>query len=180
MYLAGTIEKLHIFDSKKQSARISPLSVAIRLQRPSCFSRPELVQPARAGSAGRFLLRLYIKCQKTSTPGQQKRHSAECSEMQRNQCRLDCFAGMLLSFLSQWWYQIGRQPVRCRLKTAYRSAHWENPIQRAVRKLTSPPISSVAWLVQPVDPTAGWLAGSASQLVGWFSQSKVQFYGEPH
>ena len=26
-------------------------------------------------------------------------------------------------FLSQWWYQIGSQPVGCKLKTAYRSAH---------------------------------------------------------
>ena len=56
-----------------------------------CPIFPWLVQPARAGSAGQFLLRLYIKCQRTSTPG---RPGRTCSRVQRNQSS----AGMAVMF----------------------------------------------------------------------------------
>ena len=63
-----------------------------------------------------------------------------------------------------FWYQIGWQPVGCKLKTAYISAHWKNlSFERYGNYLPFhfPRLSGWCslWLVQPVN----WLAGSASQ-----------------
>jgi len=82
----------------------------------------------------------------------QKGHSAECSEA----------GGGFALFFYLFWYQIGWQPVGCKLKTAYISAHWKNlSFERYGNYLPFhfPRLSGWCslWLVQPVN----WLAGSA-------------------
>ena len=82
------------------------------------------------------------------------------SRVQRNRWS----AGMIVMFfvfLSQWWYQIGRQPVGCRLKTAGKYAYFGR-----LSRL------GAVWLVQPVGCSlAGAAGGPHGRLASWFSQA---------
>ena len=130
-----------------------------------CPIFPWLFQPATAGSAGQFLPRLYITCQKTSTPGQQKRHSAECSETGGV---LDC----LLCFLSQWWYQIGRQPVGWLAKDGLLAT---DRLSRSTGNTLSFERYGNSGSINLPTNFLGCVAGAAGgphgRLVSWFSQS---------
>ena len=76
---------------------------------------------------------------------------------------VECWNGcyVFFVFLSSWWYQIGRQPVGCRLKTAGKSAYFGR-----LSRL------GAVWLVQPVGCyLAGAAGGPHGRLASWFSQA---------
>ena len=91
------------------------------------------------------------------------------SKVQRNRWSAGLFV-MFLFLLSQWWYQIGRQPVGCRLKTAYYIGSLEKPCRSS--GTTSlflpgqfPRLSGWCsrWAPRLVQPVGYQLAGAASQ-----------------